>query len=71
MPGTQYFRTVATGQINGFGTSQQIKRGGLIACDLDGTCSNYRLNDTGFELLKTFLAEFLGMVEQHRAEPKK
>ena len=49
----------------------KLKEAGLIACDLDGTCSNYRLNDTGFELLKTFFAEFLDLVEQQRAEPKK
>lgn len=49
----------------------KLKDAGLIACDLDGTCSNYRLNDAGFKLLKDFFAEFLDMVEQQRAEPQK
>jgi DNA-binding transcriptional ArsR family regulator len=49
----------------------KLKEAGLIACDLDGTCSNYRLNDTGFELLRTWFAEFLDLVEQQRAEPRK
>jgi DNA-binding transcriptional ArsR family regulator len=49
----------------------KLKEAGLIACDLDGTCSNYRLNDAGFELLQTSFAEFLELVNQLRAEPQK
>jgi DNA-binding transcriptional ArsR family regulator len=49
----------------------KLKEAGLITCDLDGTCSNYRLNNAGFELLQTSITEFLDLVEQHRAEPQK
>ncbi|HCE58795.1 MAG TPA: transcriptional regulator [Prolixibacteraceae bacterium] len=49
----------------------KLKEAGLITCDLDGTCSNYRLNDAGFELLKIFFTEFIDLVEQQRAEPQK
>lgn len=48
----------------------KLKEAGLITCDLDGTCSNYRLNNVGFELLKTRVAEFLDLVEQQRIEPQ-
>jgi DNA-binding transcriptional ArsR family regulator len=49
----------------------KLKEAGLITCDLDGTCSNYRLNDTGFELLQTLIVEFLDLVKQQQAEPQK
>lgn len=49
----------------------KLKEAGLITCDLVGTCSNYRLNNAGFELLQTSFAEFLDLVEKHRAEPQK
>lgn len=42
----------------------KLKEAGLITCINEGTCSNYRLSDEGFGLLKTYFNDFLGAVEQ-------
>ncbi|HBL74083.1 MAG: hypothetical protein A2W90_12810 [Bacteroidetes bacterium GWF2_42_66] len=42
----------------------KLKEAGLITCTNEGTCSNYRISDEGFDLLKTYFNEFLGAVEQ-------
>jgi ArsR family transcriptional regulator, arsenate/arsenite/antimonite-responsive transcriptional repressor len=41
----------------------KLKEVGLITCANEGTCSNYRISDEGYELFKTYFNEFLGAVE--------
>jgi ArsR family transcriptional regulator, arsenate/arsenite/antimonite-responsive transcriptional repressor len=41
----------------------KLKEVGLITCTNEGTYSNYRINDKGFNLLKTYFNDFLGTIE--------
>jgi len=42
----------------------KLKEVGLISCTNEGTCSNYRISEEGYELLKIYFNEFIGAVEQ-------
>jgi DNA-binding transcriptional ArsR family regulator len=42
----------------------KLKEAGLITCANEGTCSNYKISDEGFDLLKTCFNEFMGEVEE-------
>jgi len=42
----------------------KLKEAGFISCTNEGTCSNYRISDEGFDLLKTYFNEFVVEIEQ-------
>lgn len=42
----------------------KLKKAGLITCNPEGNCINYRISDTGIDLLKNKFSEFVSFIEQ-------
>jgi ArsR family transcriptional regulator, arsenate/arsenite/antimonite-responsive transcriptional repressor len=41
----------------------KLKKAGLITCNPDGICLNYRISDAGIDLLKGKLGEFITFID--------
>lgn len=48
----------------------KLREVGLIICDADGKCLNYRISDDGFKMLNEVFKEFLTSIEQEQAKPR-
>lgn len=49
----------------------KLKEAGLISCDVDGTSSNYKISEQGYQLLQSEFSNFIGLMEKHRSAPQK